>query len=434
MSDLFSKLVNLQSLTLSLKRLNMEQHHTISCPQLLNLYIKISCYDSNYGYIKVVAPKLCSFSSLGILSIMFVVPELENVTIKLHDWFGDMDWMYRKIYYWMLTEMLSAAGNAKNLTFDLDSIKALAATDFLASLRSPFSNLKIVKLPLGYKESSMSSVLRSYLLGASPRATIVTTLPQSNMNPQKVAVSMTAQNALLLGSLEVPTKDMNVQKEHVLEDSVVADRARHIDAPVEEIGKDQVSSLTGNGDFGVWLGYKVNPEFICLLDRIMHKYPETFENFTSKNKKLCTMNLNILCTSLNDFTKISMTEVDSEMISGYKDVFAYLKNQGFNVSWALRRLNFIERLRYSKPLVPELHAIDCRIENDRSKLQELQACVDDVKIKLQDLQARVDESKTKLQAEQTLRMQKLIEIEKAFGTVGTKLAVGFIGNDLLSCD
>ncbi|KAK1348655.1 hypothetical protein POM88_054955 [Heracleum sosnowskyi] len=57
-------------------------------------------------------------------------------------------------------------------------IRALSEANFLASLPSPFYNLKIVKLPPGYEESSMSCSLRTYLLGVSPKDTIVTTLPQ----------------------------------------------------------------------------------------------------------------------------------------------------------------------------------------------------------------------------------------------------------------
>ncbi|KAK1403075.1 hypothetical protein POM88_002680 [Heracleum sosnowskyi] len=368
-------------------------------------------------------------------------PELENVNIKLRGWFGNMDWIYRKKYYRLLTDMLSGLGNARNLTFDSDGIEALSSADFLASLPSPFYNLKIVKLPLGYKESSIFGALRSYILGGSPRATIVTTLPQSNMLSQTEAVSMTTQNEVILKPLAAPTKELDdsqfkhqipIIEENVVEDFVVdTDRVRRIDVPVE-IGKDRVSSSRENRDFGLWRGHEVNSAFVCLLNCIMDKYPETFEQFTAKNKKLCTRNLNMLCTSLNDFTKLSITEVDSETIVEYRELFAYLNNRGFNVSWAVSRLNYIEHLRFSKPLITELHEIDCRIDEDKTKLQELQARVDDVKSKLQDLEAHVDDAKSKLRDLQTLRLEKLTEIEKSFGTMGTNLSVGSIGADLLS--
>ncbi|KAK1403023.1 hypothetical protein POM88_002628 [Heracleum sosnowskyi] len=245
----------------------MEQHHSISCPQFLNLNIRIRCTDSLYGDIKVLASKLHNFTSLGIVSVTFVVPELETANIKLCGWFGDMDCIYRKKYYRLFTDMLSALGNVKNLTFDLDGIEALSATHFLASLPCPFYNLKIVKLPLGYKESSILVLFE----------------------------------ATYLPVLQEPALS---QHQHFL---------RHL--------------------------------------------------------------------------------------------FAYLQNQGFNVSWALSRLNYIEHLRFSEPLIIELQQID----------------------------AHVDDGRTKLQAMQTLRLEKLAEIEKAFGTLGTNLAVGFIGDDLLSC-
>ncbi|KAK1403016.1 hypothetical protein POM88_002621 [Heracleum sosnowskyi] len=158
-----------------------------------------------------------------------------------------------------------------------------------------------------------------YLLGGSSTVTVVTTLFRNT----------------------IPHTE-----EHVVKDSSVnADRGKDVHAPVGEMGKDPVSSSVGNRDFGLWRGHKVNSEFVYLLD-------------------------------LNDFTKISMTEVDSEMLVEYKDAFAYLQNKGFN--------------------------------------------------------ARVDDANSKLQDVQTRRAEKLRAVEKAFGTMGTKLAFGFIGDDLLS--
>ena len=120
-------------------------------------------------------------------------------------------------------------------------------------------------------------------------------------------------------------------------------------------------------------------------------------------------------------------------MSKYRDVFSYLQNQGLDVSWAVNLLNYIEHLRFSKPLINELHSIDCLIHDAKTKLQELQACADhDARIKLPDLLGRVDDAKIKLQDVRTLRVEKLTEIEKAFGAMGTNLAVGLIGDDLLS--
>ncbi|KAK1402972.1 hypothetical protein POM88_002577 [Heracleum sosnowskyi] len=260
----------------------------------------------------------------------------------------------RKEYHQRLTNMLPGFGNAKNLTFDLDSIEALnEISNLLVNLPSPFYKLKYVMVPLGSKESCISSALRSYLLGSSPKATIITKLPQI----------------------------------HGVEDLMVdADRVRHIDASVEGTDKDQTSSLRGERDFRLWRSH----------------------------------------------VRISMTDVDSQMIVAYRDIFSYLQNQGFNISWMVNRLNYIEHLRFSKPLIDELQSIDSHMDDAKTKLQELQARADDARIQLQDLLGRVDDAKLKLQDVQTLRVEKLTAIEKAFGTMGTNLAVGFIGDDLLS--
>nr|XP_017216492.1 PREDICTED: uncharacterized protein LOC108194105 isoform X2 [Daucus carota subsp. sativus] len=257
------------------------------------------------------------------------------------------------------------------ITLKLKMLALNKISKVLVSLPSPFGKLKYVKLPRGFEESSMSSALRNYLLGGSPNATFVTELPQING----------------------------------VEDSVVdANRVSHTDPSIEGTDKDQACSSRGERDSGLWRSHEVNSEFVGLLDRIMHKYPKTFEHFTTKNKKLCTMNLNMLCNSLNDFFKIPVANVDTEMIGEYREVFSYLQFQGINLSWVLDRLNYLEHLRFSKPLISELHSIDCRIDNAKTKLHELQA----------------------------LRVDKLSEIDKAFGTRGTNLAAGFMGDDLLA--
>ncbi|KAK1402921.1 hypothetical protein POM88_002526 [Heracleum sosnowskyi] len=182
-SDIFSKLVNLQYLTLFFGSKSMERDHVISFPsQLLNLYIGTkSCFDllKPSGSILVLVPKICNVSCVGIFTLVLGVLELENVNIKLQGWIKIyMEQAHKRILYRRFIYMLPGVGNAKNLTFDVESIKALTViSDFLGRIPSPFRNLKCVKLPRGYTESSIPSGLRSYLLGGSPRATIVTTLP-----------------------------------------------------------------------------------------------------------------------------------------------------------------------------------------------------------------------------------------------------------------
>ncbi|WOH10736.1 hypothetical protein DCAR_0730206 [Daucus carota subsp. sativus] len=121
MSDNLSALVNLKNLTLSLT--SNYQETFISCPpQLLNLSIKASLWSYTCNVV-VSAPKLCNFTAFGILTVTVGVPELENVNISLQGWFGNMELTRRKQFYRRLTVMLSGLGNAKNLTFDLESIE-----------------------------------------------------------------------------------------------------------------------------------------------------------------------------------------------------------------------------------------------------------------------------------------------------------------------
>ena len=79
-------------------------------------------------------------------------------------------------------------------------------------------------------------------------------------------------------------------------------------------------------------------------------------------------------------------------------ICAYLQNQGFDVSWVVNRLNYIEHLCFSQPLIPELHGIDCCIEGAKTEVQHLQAHVDDAKSNIQDLPARAKIDVQDLQA------------------------------------
>ncbi|KAK1390515.1 hypothetical protein POM88_018693 [Heracleum sosnowskyi] len=82
----------------------------------------------------------------------------------------------------------------KKTRYKTNNVQALAAiSDFLSHLLSPFYNLKYVKVPKGYDESPISTSLKFYLLGRSPKATIVTTLPGI---PQMLSVILIPQNLL----------------------------------------------------------------------------------------------------------------------------------------------------------------------------------------------------------------------------------------------
>lgn len=80
------------------------------------------------------------------------------------------------------------------------------------------------------------------------------------------------------------------------------------------------------------------------------------------------MMLNMLCTSVNEFLGTSMTEVSTDNITEYRDVFADLQRRGFNVVWLVSHLNYVEQLLFSQH---QLHAINSHID-DANKLQELQ--------------------------------------------------------------
>lgn len=118
-NHMLSTLVNLQNLTIVLREVSRKHDLFISCSQLLNLNLTISSSVPPTYSIVVLAPKLCSFASSGIFSITFGVIELQHANIKLQGWFKQD----RERYYLRFTNMLLGVGNAKNISFDLDSIE-----------------------------------------------------------------------------------------------------------------------------------------------------------------------------------------------------------------------------------------------------------------------------------------------------------------------
>ena len=392
-SDTLAAFVSLQNLTLDMAYAH--EDFFITCPELINLEIKTSLSycdtDTIEGNIMVLSPKLSNFTSVGFFPITFGASNLDNVYLKLRGWlnYTNSSRNKLKVYFRRITHMLSGLGSAKILHLELETIRALSLiADILASSPSPFCNLKCVMLPHGFKEENLSGSLRSYLFGGSPTATILTTTRQ-NMIPCTPAASMTA-----------------VDNDMVVNDGI----------PVEGTHNDQVSSSRENIHLWLWQGNEIDSKFEGLLNQIMNKYPETFEHLATKNKKFCTMKLNMLCTAVNDFIKIPVTEVDPEIIGEYRDVFADLQKLGFNVSWLVTRLINIEQLRFSQSPLPKLHAVDCHNDDGQSQLQDLQIRIDDAKIKLQGLQ--------------TLRAKKMQQLQKAFGTMDANPAVGYVGDNL----
>lgn len=370
MNEFFSVLVRLQCLTLSFRKKNMQECF-ISCPQLVNLELRTSMSTTSTltGNIVVMAPNLCNFSSVGIFPIMCGVSKLENVNIKLRGCFkqkSKVPWEKLKQYYQRFIFMFPGLGSAKILTLDLETIEALAAvSDFLARFPSPFYNLRYVKLQKGYQESSLSSTMKGYLLGGSPEASIVTALSRCDVNPQMDLVPLTAQSA-------------------VLEEAVA------------RAGNDQTSLSSETSGFRFWRGHEVKSEFVSLLERITKKYPDTVKHFTAKVDILHTMMLNMFCITVTSYMNTPIADVDADIITGYRAIFSDLQRWGFNISWLASRLNYVEQLRFSQPLLNELHAIVSRI---------------------QDLH--------------TLRAEKMMEIQNALGTMDAGLSLQCIGDDLL---
>lgn len=110
----------------------------------------------------------------------------------------------------------------------------------------------------------------------------------------------------------------------------------------------------------------------------------------------------MLCATVKAFTNTCMTKIDAQMLTEYRALFSEMQ-RSFNVNWLVDRLNYIEQLQFSQPLLDKLHAVD--------------SLIGDAKSKLQDLHAR--------------RSKMMKEIHCDSGTVGASL-YGNIGDDMFS--
>lgn len=199
---------------------------------------------------------------------------------------------------------------------------------------------------------------------------------QENVNfPMTPALSLISQDVVLGKCSASPTTelnthddtfDMRVMEENVVENSeVCAEKVKEVKALVSGESNDRASTSSKKNCFVLWQGHEVNTEYADLLDLIMKRYPETFKHNIIKTNKIWTVKLSMLCSSVNAFTKTSMTEVNSEMLTEYRGLFNILRNSGFNIDWLMRHLNYIEDLF-------ELYASEPRIDNAKRKLQDLQ--------------------------------------------------------------
>lgn len=130
--------------------------------------------------------------------------------------------------------------------------------------------------------------------------------------------------------------------------------------PHAETGNSRASSYScgEKNDIVLWQGHEVKSEFVVLLNLILKKYLETFEQFNTRNKLFCTMKLNMFCISVNGFVNSLITDVNTAMVNEFKALFSDLERWGFNVNWLVRHLNYIEQHHCPQPQGNELHASD----------------------------------------------------------------------------
>ncbi|KAI3737907.1 hypothetical protein L2E82_27922 [Cichorium intybus] len=114
---------------------------------------------------------------------------------------------------------------------------------------------------------------------------------------------------------------------------------------------------------GLWRGNDVGHEAKQLLEDIEHRYPNTFQRVQIRVKTTWLTILKDLHYTIKSFMETSVDALTEEQITGFNEDFNELEGFGFDISWARKRLNMVDRLKFGKePLQKEFMALEESLE------------------------------------------------------------------------
>ncbi|CAH1447745.1 unnamed protein product [Lactuca virosa] len=114
---------------------------------------------------------------------------------------------------------------------------------------------------------------------------------------------------------------------------------------------------------GMWRENNVGPEAKELLEAIERQYPDTFQGLQIRGKSVWLNMLKEFHMVIKRFMETSVDAMLEEDITSLQEDLNMFQGFGFDLSWAFKRLNMVNRLKFgNEPLQKELIALEGSLE------------------------------------------------------------------------
>ncbi|CAH1442318.1 unnamed protein product [Lactuca virosa] len=178
-------------------------------------------------------------------------------------------------------------------------------------------------------------------------------------------------------------------------------------------------------DDPLWRGNAVGKEVKELLEAVEHHYPNTFQRVQIRVKPFWSAILEGFHATIKRFMGTSVDALTVDQIASLQEDLNELEGFKFDLSWALKRLDIVDRLKFgNEPLQKELMALE-------DSLDPLKATVD-MRWK-QLMEARDMYKREVLEYENAIdaRNKKTQEMEQMFGADFDRVLKSHLGFGLL---
>ncbi|KAL4560201.1 hypothetical protein LXL04_032350 [Taraxacum kok-saghyz] len=127
----------------------------------------------------------------------------------------------------------------------------------------------------------------------------------------------------------------------------------------QEASRTLTADTSADPHEGMWRGNVVGPEVKKLLETVEHQYPTTFEKVQIRAKDMWISILKEFHAVVKGFLEASVEVLDLGRLGSLREDLKELERFGFDMSWAHKRMDMVERLKFGKePLGKELVALE----------------------------------------------------------------------------
>ncbi|KAL7617754.1 hypothetical protein Lser_V15G01658 [Lactuca serriola] len=180
-----------------------------------------------------------------------------------------------------------------------------------------------------------------------------------------------------------------------------------------------------HGNEGMWRGNVVGPEAKELLQAVEKQYPNTFQGVQIRAKPIWLNILKELHLGIKSFMETSVDELVEEKITGFQEDFEEFEKFGFDLSWARKRLDMVDRLKFGKePLQNELNALEESLEPLKERVKRHLKQIMEAHDMWKKAQLEYDNVKD-------ARDKKAQEVELKFGAEYDRVLKGHLGFGML---